>query len=148
MYLLQIIAASGDSLAAAKKEIEVLKSLSHPNCCPLLNHATNLCSHHGSLAYNVLLVFPAYEVGTVASSEHLKPLTSAGSSSSCCCSAACFMTWRLFWVLPSTCRIELACTAFFYSQQTGCTAPASTADRRHISAEGSMAGGDASRHEG
>lgn len=59
---LQIIAASGDKLADAKREIEVLKSLSHPNCLPLLEHAIDNGNSTGSLAYNVLLVFPAYQV--------------------------------------------------------------------------------------
>jgi hypothetical protein len=59
---LQIIAASGEKLSAARKEIEVLRALSHAHCLPLLEHAINPCNSSSSLAYNVLLVFPAYEV--------------------------------------------------------------------------------------
>jgi hypothetical protein len=62
MYYLQIIAASGEKLSAARKEVEVLRALSHVHCLHLLDHAINPCSSSSSLAYNVLLVFPAYEV--------------------------------------------------------------------------------------
>jgi hypothetical protein len=40
----------------------VLRALSHAHCLQLLDHAINPCSNSSSLAYNVLLVFPAYEV--------------------------------------------------------------------------------------
>jgi hypothetical protein len=58
----QIIAASGEKLSAARKEIEVLRALSHAHCLHLLDHAISPGSSSSSLAYNVLLVFPAYEV--------------------------------------------------------------------------------------
>ncbi|WIA39605.1 hypothetical protein OEZ86_005687 [Tetradesmus obliquus] len=72
----KIIAASGEKLSAARKEVEVLRALSHVHCLHLLDHAINPCSSSSSLAYNVLLVFPAYEDGTLA--DELERLSAAG----------------------------------------------------------------------
>ncbi|WIA19338.1 hypothetical protein OEZ85_003970 [Tetradesmus obliquus] len=72
----KIIAASGEKLSAARKEVEVLRALSHVHCLHLLDHAINPCSSSSSLAYSVLLVFPAYEDGTLA--DELERLAAAG----------------------------------------------------------------------
>lgn len=49
----------------------MLRALSHVHCLHLLDHAINPCSSSSSLAYNVLLVFPAYEVRTHCTALHL-----------------------------------------------------------------------------
>ncbi|KAF6249724.1 kinase-like domain-containing protein [Scenedesmus sp. NREL 46B-D3] len=72
----KIIAASGEKLSAAKKEVEVLLALAHAHCLHLLDHAIHPSSSSSSLAYNVLLVFPAFEDGTLA--DELERLAAAG----------------------------------------------------------------------
>jgi hypothetical protein len=52
--------------------VQVLQTLSHVNCLPLLAHSTTQSSSAAAgRAYEVLLVFPAYEV---CSSSILLPL--------------------------------------------------------------------------
>lgn len=61
--MLQILAGTKEKLSEAKREIEVLQSLSHINCLPLLGHAINAStSAAAGRAFEVLLVFPVYQV--------------------------------------------------------------------------------------
>lgn len=61
--MLQILAATKEKLSEAKCEVEVLQALSHVNCLPLLAHSiTQSNSAAAGRAYEVLLVFPAYQV--------------------------------------------------------------------------------------
>eukprot|EP00775_Hariotina_reticulata_P010618 gene10618-10776_t len=73
----KILAASGEKLREAKREVEVLKQLSHINCLPLLDHAIHQNGQNNStLSYTVLLVFPAYQDGNLA--DELERLGAAG----------------------------------------------------------------------
>jgi hypothetical protein len=64
---LQILAGSAEQLSAAKNEVSVLQALSHVNCLSLLAHSiTQSSSAAAGRAYEVLLVFPAYQVTTRA----------------------------------------------------------------------------------
>jgi hypothetical protein len=59
----QILAATKEKLSDAKREVAVLQSLSHVNCLPLLAHSiTPTSSAAAGRGYEVLLVFPAYQV--------------------------------------------------------------------------------------
>jgi hypothetical protein len=57
----QILAGSSEKLSEAKREVQVLQALSHVNCLPLLAHSISQSAAAGG-AYEVLLVFPAYQV--------------------------------------------------------------------------------------
>lgn len=62
----KILAGSAEQLASAKSEVSVLQALSHVNCLPLLAHSiTQSSSAAAGRAYEVLLVFPAYQDGTL-----------------------------------------------------------------------------------
>jgi hypothetical protein len=86
----KINAASGERLAEARREIATMRALSHPSCLPLLDHA--ICTPGGPGGGSgagggsgpggggggaaVLLLFPAFEDGTLA--EELARLGATG----------------------------------------------------------------------
>jgi hypothetical protein len=60
--LLQILAATGEKLAEARREIEVLSKLSHRNCLKLLESSIAPGRTDAGACYTVLMLFPAFEV--------------------------------------------------------------------------------------
>ena len=60
--LLQILAATGEKLTEARREIEVLSKLSHRSCLKLLDSSISPGRTDAGSCYTVLMLFPAFEV--------------------------------------------------------------------------------------
>ena len=60
--LLQILAASSDQLAEARREISVMSKVDHDNVLPLLASAVVASTREGVPQHTVYMLYPLYEV--------------------------------------------------------------------------------------
>eukprot|EP00877_Chromochloris_zofingiensis_P009930 jgi/Chrzof1/5190/Cz15g15140.t1 len=63
--LKKVIAATGEQLTNAKREIEFMQLFRHPNLLPLLQHAVLPLQSDSGLAYIIYMLTPAYQDGTL-----------------------------------------------------------------------------------